>query len=140
MSYMTAQGLIKTLLLTLTATFNAANVTEGDLRILDNGNTNSAVLFPGALNAFDTASMTRVHEYDCIMDLFTKFVDDTSYSTFGTLRDTVIAKLDTNQALSATYFIMSVSSDGDPIELFDRQGAGPFFITQRFRIAFVENI
>ena len=141
MSYMTAQGLIKTLLLTLTSTFPSGSVTEGDLRCLDTGGlTNYAVLFPGAVISYDTATNDpRTHEWECLIDLFTRFVDDTSYSTFGTLRDTVISKLDTSQALSATYFIMRIESDGDPAELFDKIGGGPFFITQRLRVYFVEN-
>ena len=139
MAYMTAQGLLKTLLLTVTG-FNTGDVTEGDLRVLDSGTTYKAVLFPGAINQIDLAGMTRTVEYECILDLFCKFTDDTSYSTFGTFRDLVIARLDANPALSADYFMIAMTSQGEPIEIYDRQGAGPFFINQRFAITIQEQV
>ena len=139
--YMTAQGLLKTLLLTC-ASFGASDVTEGDFRVLDSGSTNTAVLLPGAIPNFDIAGLVRQVEYEAIMDLFTRFVDDTTYNTFGTLRDAVISTLNTGSApaLSAVYFITLLRSDSDPIELFDKQGNGPFFITQRFRITIEEQV
>jgi len=142
MGYMTAQGALKTLLLTITGTtgFGANDVSEGDLRILDSGSTNLAVLFPGSVPPYDTAGMVREHEHEAIVDLFTKFVDDTAYSTFGTLRDAVIDKLDTTKVLSSVYFVTSIVSDGDPVELYDKQGGGPFFITQRLRLTIVEEV
>ena len=138
-AYMTAQGLLKTLLLTCTS-FGASDVTEGDLRVLDSGSTNTAIIFPGSVPIYDTAGMERQHEWVAIVDLFTKFVDDTSYSTFGTLRDAVITKIEAAPAMSASFFITELSSDGDPIEVFDRQGAGPFFITQRFLLSIQEQV
>ena len=137
---MAGQGYLKTLLLTISGSFGASDVTEGDVRVLDSGSTNTAVLFPGAVLPYDTAGMVREHEHEAILDLFTKFVDDTSYSTFGTLRDAVITKFDTTKALSADYFITMIVSDGDPVELYDKQGGGPFFITQRLRITFTEQV
>jgi hypothetical protein len=137
MAYMTAQGLLKTLLLTVSG-FSASDVTEGDLRVLDSGTTYKAVLFPGSIPEIDLAGMSRVIEYEAIIDLFVKFTDDTSYSAFGTFRDLVIAKLDALPALSDTYFMTRLNSDGAPIEIFDRQGAGPFFVTQRFIVTIEE--
>lgn len=139
MGYMTAQGLLKTLLLT-NGNFPAGTVTEGDLSILDNGITNAAVLFPAGIGNFDLAGMTREQIWEGFIDLYTKFVDDASYSTFGTLRDSVIATLDTTKCLNDTYFMMAIASDGDPVEVYDKQGGGPFFIWQRLRLQINEQV
>ena len=139
-AYMTAQGLLKTLILTATSTFAAGSVTEGDYRVLDSGVTNSVVLLPGSVPNIDTAGMTREQNWECIADVFTKFVDDTSYSTFGTVRDTLISTIDAAPCLSATYFVMGISSDGEARDVEDIQGSGPYFVTQRLRIAIQENV
>ena len=139
MGYMTAQGLIKTLLLT-NANFGADDVTEGDLRILDRGITNAAVLFPGTIQGLDLAGMVREDAYEGYIDLFTKFTGDEAYNTFGTLRDSVVATLDGGKCLSATHFITAISSDGDPVELYDKENRGPFFIWQRLRLTIMEQV
>lgn len=139
MSYMTAQALLKTLLLT-NSNFGANDVTEADLRILDRGITNGAVLFPAGLPTFDLAGMVREHEYEALIDLYVKFTGDDAYNALGTLRDSVIATLDTAKCLGDTYFMMALASDGDPIEVFDSQNRGPFFIWQRLRLTINEQV
>lgn len=140
MSYMTAQGLLKTLILNASTTFVSGSVTEGDYRVLDSGYTNSCVLLPGQVPNFDTAGMVREQVWECIADVFTKFVDDTSYSTFGATRDAMITTIDAAPCLSATYFVMAISSDGEPRDVFDTSGGGPYFVTQRLRITIQENV
>ena len=140
MSYMASQALLKTRLLTLTTYFGATDVTEGDLRTLDNGSTNHAVLFPGGIPVYDTAILARSVAWEGVLDLFTKLVDDTSYSTFGTLRDAVIANLDASPCLDATYWVISITSDGDPEEVYDKMGGGPFFIWQQLRLTITEQV
>lgn len=137
--YMAAQALLKTKLLTC-ASFGASDVTEGDYRVMDSGSTNMAIIIPGNIPLLDVAGMTRTQEYDAIVDLITKFVDDTSYNTFGTLRDAMLAVFIASPALSADYFITEISTDADIQELFDRQGAGPFFVSQRFRFTIQEQV
>lgn len=139
-AYMTAQGLLKTLILTAGATFVSGSVTEGDYRVLDSGKTNMVVLIPGSVPSIDTAGMVREQTWECIADVFTKFVDDTSYSTFGTVRDTLISTIDAAPCLSATYFVTAISSDGEARDVFDTQGGGPYFVTQRLRITIQENV
>lgn len=138
MSYMTAQGLLKTLLLTCPS-FGVSDVTEGDLRIQDTGSTNLCILFPGNLIEYDTAGMIHEHTWEAFADLFTKFVDDTSYNTFGALRDAVIATIDADPSLSETYFVTAIRGDGDPYEVRDETGGGPYFIGQRLRITIRED-
>lgn len=139
MSYMAAQALLKTKLLTCTS-FGANDVTEGDYRVMDSGSTNTAVIIPGTIPALDVAGMVRYQEYDAIVDLFTRFIDDTTYNTFGTLRDAVLAVIIASPTLSADYFITEVRTDGDISEVFDRQNAGPFFLTQRLRFVIQEQV
>ena len=140
MTYMAAQALLKTRLLTITGSFDSTDVTEGDIRVLDNNPGNAAVLYPGGVPVFDTAIMTRSVAWEGVMDLFTRFVDDTSYSTFGTLRDAVITNLDASPCLDATYWIISITSDGDPEEVYDKQGGGPFFLWQQLRLTITEQV
>ena len=137
--YMAAQALLKTKLLTC-ASFGASDVTEGDYRVMDSGSTNTAVIIPGTVPALDVAGMVRVQEYDAIVDLFTRFIDDTTYNTFGTLRDALLAVIIAAPTLSADYFIIEVRTDGDISEVFDRQNAGPFFLTQRLRFVIQEQV
>lgn len=140
MTYMAAQALLKTLLLTMTSTFATGDVTEGDLRVLDSASSSVAVLFPGAVPFLDLANMVREHQHEGFLDLYAKFVDDTSYSTFGTLRDSVLATIAGAPCLSGTYFVTGIQSDGDPLDVYDKQGGGPFWITQRLRVTIEEQV
>ena len=138
-AYMGAQTLIKTILAGVDG-LSVSNVTEGDLRVLDAGNTYAAVLFPGSIPGVTLSSMDRVQEYECILDLFIRFDDDTTYTDFGTFRDLVIDALYDDPAPSSTYFLTNLRSDGDPAEVYDKMGAGPFFITQRLVITVQEQV
>jgi len=139
MSYMTAQGLVKTMLLTNT-NFSADDVTESNIRPLDMGRTNIAVLWPGTFDPIDLESMTKDRGWTVLVDLFTKFSGETSYSAIGTLRDSVIATIEAGRALSSTLIVVGIEADGDPQEVFDRQSAGPFFVVQRMRLNVTEFI
>jgi hypothetical protein len=139
MGYMTAQGLLKSLLLT-NANFGTNDVTEGDLSILDSGIKNAAVLFPASLVDFDIAGMVRSHTWEGFIDLYTKFEGDGSYSAFGVLRDSVVATLDAEKCLNETYFMTAITSESDPVEVYDKLGGGPFFIWQRLRLSIDEQV
>lgn len=140
--YMPAQALLKTLLLT-NASFGASDVTEGDDRILDRGITNGAVLYPGGVTEYDTAGMTRAHQWEGYIDLFTKFIDNTAYATFGTLRDSVIATIAGAPCLSSVYFVTMIRGEDGPSEVYERvngQLMGPYFLTQRLRVTIEEQV
>ena len=142
MPYMPAQSLLKTLLLTCTS-FGAADVVEGDERILDRGITNACILYPGALPEYNTARMHRENLYETSLELFTKYTDTTAYATFGTLRDAVLSTLSAAPCLSAGYFITGITGEGEPSEVYevaDGQRRGPYFIMQRLRVAIQENV
>lgn len=139
MSYMTAQGLIKTLLLTNT-NLVSGSVTEGDYRVLDSSYTNSAVLLPGSVPSYDTSGMTRSQQWTCILDLFCRFVDDTSYASFGTLRDSVMDTIIAAPCLSAVYTITEITTDGDPVDINYKDGSGPVYVSQRLNLSIEENV
>ena len=137
--YMPAEALLSTLLQTISGLV----VTEGDQRILDGNGESIAILFPASVPNYDFDAMLRQHEWECELDLFVRFHDVTGYTTLGTLRDSVIALLDTTKCLSATYFILSIQSSDDPAPLYNKQsmpGALPVFITQSFRIVIEEQV
>jgi len=60
MSYMAAQALLKTLILTDSTNFPTGSVSEGDFRILDSGLSNLAILLPGALPEYNTVAQTFI--------------------------------------------------------------------------------
>ena len=138
MSYITAQGLLKTLLLTLSSLIDGS-VTEGDLRVLDKGYSTMAVIYPGALPEYDLAGMTREHEYEAIVDLFVRVVDGDEINDLGTLRDAVITALEAAPCLSATYFVTALSSDR-PEEIYDTAGGGPAYFVQRCYLTIQEQV
>jgi len=74
------------------------------------------------------------------MYFYTRFVDDTSYATFGTVRDSLITTIAAAPCLSASYFLTSIVSEEDPNDVFDQQGAGPFFVRQIMRFTIEEQV
>lgn len=137
MSYMAGQALLKKLLLTCTD-FGPDDVTEGDYRVLDSGSPNVSVLTPGSFPLYDLEHMVRERRWDALCDLCTRNMDDTSYSTFGTLRDAVIAAIKAGQGMSSTYVVVGISTIGDPTNV--KSPNGPFWIIQTMRITFLEFI
>lgn len=110
-----------------------ANATEGDYRIIDSGRTNLAVITPGQMPEYDTASMTRTQRHEAVIDLFTRFIDFTAFNSFGTLRDALVAAINGAPCMSDTYFITGVQSDGG-LDVYDN------VITQRLRVAIEEQV
>ena len=143
MSYMAAQALLKTQLLTLTSTFASTDVTEGDYRILDGGGPTMAVLIPGSIPQIDLAGMNRTQEYECIIELFVRVLNtDTTFAhnSLGTARDAIIANLASDPILSETYFMIMLRSDGEIDGVYDTQNNDPFHLTQRLVVTFQEQI
>ncbi len=142
MSYVTCSAALKSILLLLTATFSTGDVSEGDYRILDSGRTNLAILNPGSVPTSEIFAKQSRRRWEILLDLYIRFVDDTSYSSFSALRDVVLAQIEAYPTLNlkGRILVEYYQSDGDPSEVVDRQGAGPFFITQRFRVMVQETI
>jgi hypothetical protein len=139
MSYATCRDAVKNTLLLLTGTFGANDISNGDDRILDSGLTNAAIMLPGTLALNQTGSYRTEHHWDVVFDLYTRHMDNTSYATFSALVDTVVAKLDAYPKLGTAgagelLVIDGPVSAGEAQDVFDKLGAGPFFIVQRFRV------
>ena len=143
MSYMAAQALLKTQLLTLTSTFASTDVTEGDYRILDGGGPTMAVLIPGSIPQIDLAGMDKTILYECIIDLFVRVLNTDStfaHNSLGTARDAIIANLSVDPIGDATYFFIALRSDGEIDGVYDTQNNGPFHLTQRLVLTIQENV
>lgn len=144
MSYATCRDAVKAVLLLVSGRFGANDVTNGDYRCLDSGSTNLAVMLPGVLTRDETASYRTRREWDVRFDLFTRQIDDTSYATFSAVLDDVVAAIDARPKLGtagvADLLVLSLTTDGDPQDVFDRIGAGPFFIVQRVRVGVREYV
>lgn len=134
--YMPAQAALKTLLLTC-ASFAAGDVTESDSSILDRGRPACCILYPGSVPNYDTAGRVREHQWETIADLATRFTSDADWSTFGALRDEIIAKMDTVKVLGTDYFIVNITTDGDPEKLTGPAGS---IILQALRITINEQV
>ena len=138
MSYATCRTAVQTTLLLLTSRFAATDMSFGDDRILDSGLTKAVIFLPGALAKDETASYRTERHWDVLFDLFTRNMDNTSLAAFSALVDDVVAKLDAYPKLgtagTADLLVLSTNTDGDPQDVYDKLGAGPFFIVQRFRV------
>jgi hypothetical protein len=139
MAYMAAQALLKTLLLTMTELSNDG-VTEGDARVLDSGRDYFAILYPGAVNSYELSAKVREHEFEGIVQVFSRNKDAAAYATFGTFRDAVIAKIKLGRMLSENYFITSATAEGRLNDVFDKTGAGPFYVMQELSLTIQENV
>ena len=145
MSYSSVEAALQTILQGLTGTFaDTAQVTLGNYDVLDSGVAASAVLVPGAFEQDgqgEGGARKSVRAWNVLIDLFRKYVDEgTTYTSFTTDRDAVIAEIEKYPTLNGETGIVNVivRSDGDPGEVFDEDDAGPFFVWQRLRVAVTE--
>jgi hypothetical protein len=141
MSYMSAQALLKTTIEGASTFFSEGDVVEGDVRILDSGRDNIAIIYPGSIPSHDLMGMRRAIVWEALVDVVKRFSDYSSYNAFGTLRDALVAQLEDRRCMSAAYWIVSIATVEDPVEIGEKgSSAGPFFIMQRLRITIQENI
>jgi hypothetical protein len=118
-------------------------VTRGDYRPLDSGRAAICVILPGRITSNDAASYTIRRTWSIPFDLFHRYTDNgTSEQAFTTLLDEVIARLDTYPTLDneAGVTLVEISTEGDPTDVFDKQGAGPFFMVQTLRATITERV
>lgn len=137
--YMPAQGLIADLLNTMTE-FLPDGVTEGDPRVIDSGRAHMGLLFPGAVVEYNTEENATEHNWEVLLDIFERFLSDENYKTFGTFRDSVLAKLNAGAALSDDYMITGVRSAGDPSDFVEKNSRAVFAVTQQLVISVREYI
>lgn len=148
MSYATCEAALKAKILLLTSTFLAGDVTQSDERTLDSGldathGPNKVILWPGQVKS-DTVSNDglAVRTWGIYTDLFTVYQDDSDWADFKTTRDALMRNLETDQIIiqisGSVAWIDGIASEGNPDMVLDKQGSGPFFITQRIRVNVTE--
>jgi len=149
MSYDAIEAAIKTILLYDTTTFPAlvapdtiSQVTRGDWRIMDSGKSPLVVLYAGGYTE-DESQIAALNEFAVTwtakLDLIVKYTDDgATRTTLAQKRDVILQDIMQYPMLhglaSATARLGKITSDGDPVPIFDKNGGGPFFLMQTFSI------
>jgi hypothetical protein len=140
-SYASTEERIQTLLQGLTSVFaTTAQVTRGDWRPLDTGIATLAVLYPGE---FREAGMTRhssSFHWTINLEFFLRF-SNTAYTDFGSKRDAILQHLQKYPTLNVLGNAnREETSGGDIREVFDKDGNGPFFLSQVISIRVADYI
>lgn len=135
MSYDAIEDRAQDLLQLLTGTFaKSSQVTRGDWRILDSGDTPLAVLYGGAFTQIpdaDCAYGEQGYDWTLNCDLFVRYLDEgTTAVTLTQTRDAVVGHIAKYPQLNALAGIVDVShvQGGEFIQIFDKDGNGPFFL------------
>lgn len=136
MSYATCESALITVLKLLTTSFGTTDVTAGDYRCLNNGAPNHAIVLPGGFGDNGIAGGVSTRSWDLLIDLYKRFDGDSSYHDFAVLRDAVIAHLDKYPTLNhaAGVTVRTIISSGDPRDIMDEYGKGPFWVAQMLRV------
>jgi len=132
-------------LLQATTTFDAADVTLGDFRVLDRGGTGSkAVILPGRIvsgaRSGDWSQVQLVWEHT--IELFERFIDD-SYSDFVSARQVAVDVIGGNPTLGGHSEITGahVGSATEPLYLYAEGGREvPQFVFSRVVVRSVEEV
>lgn len=137
MSYLIVQAATKTILEGVTGYLDNTSVRLGDYGVLDDGLDHCAVLRPGAISGGETAARITDREYAVLVDIFRKWLNDNdTLQNLAVFRDAVFEQLDKYPTLnlSGTTRVLAITTDGDPVDVNDENGLGPFFVMQRLRI------
>ncbi len=126
-----------TLLQGLTSVFtNAAQVTRGDWRTLDGGTSPLAVLYPDVIDEGTTwTAGTTEYIWRIKLDLFERFLNDgTTHISFEQHRDAVLQHMQKYPKLNGLAGIVVVGqmSSTEILEVYDKDGGGPFWLLQTF--------
>jgi len=118
-----------------------AHVTHGDYSLFDKGVGNFAVLLPGPVSEPVNQARSSIRTWSLYADLFVRFSNEAaSWLSFVTLRSAVIDQLEKYPMLNNSTGVLKivVSANDDAQGVFDTQGAGPMWFTQRFTIQVTE--
>lgn len=129
------------ILKTMTTVFPADTVTgeipvnTGKFTVLDLGVTNAAIFYVGRMESEQTVNLQTGKTWDILFDLFHRTASDeaTDWGAFGTLRDAVIAEIDSYPSLGGIATAVEVFADADPLKL-KRDPAGVVFIWEAMRV------
>lgn len=145
MSYDTVEAALETLLVAMPE-FSASTVSRGDYRVLDSGSSDLIVLTPGPFEqdgVGQAGARKSIRLWSILADLFRKYEDDaTTWAGFIATRDAVIDNIEKYPTLNnvAGLTLVAMEAPGDPIEVFDEDDNGPFFVFQRIRVAVTERV
>lgn len=146
MGYASVEARVQSLLQGLTTVFaQTSQVTRGDWKVLDAGYRFCAVVFDQGNFNEGEAYTAGANEYvwNLNIELFQRYLDDSTTRTlFAQNRDAVIQHLQKYPSLNGLDGIHAVGkiSGGALTEVFSKDGAGPFFISQILTIPITELI
>jgi hypothetical protein len=119
------------------------HVTRANYDVLDSEVDKSIVVLPGSFTSTDAAGGTLTRIWSIPFDLFIKYVSDPeTNATLTTFRDKLISLLDSYPTLNGQPNITldTLSAPDDIDEVRDRQGGGPYFLMQNFRLEITERV
>jgi len=140
------QDALKSLLKTLpdlADTDSREKVTRADTRVLDMGFDYAAVIWPGQVQSGDASGWQVTRVWDIPFDLFVRYTNNAdTHAELTGLRDSVIDLLDTHPTLGglSEVTLEMLATTADPEEVHDRQGGGPYFLMQPFRLQITERV
>ena len=117
------------------------HVTHGDYSLFDKGVGNFIVLLPGPVSEAVIQARSSIRTWTIYADVFVRFSNEAaSWLSFVTLRSAVIDQLEKYPMLNNSSGVLKivVSANDDAQGVFDTQGAGPMWFTQRFTIQITE--
>lgn len=123
-----------------------SQVTLGDWRGMDKGYPLMAILYSGGYtenDPNDPDSMAALSEFPVTrtikLDVIRKYTDDgMTRATFAQNVDAILQQIMQypmlHQLAGGTAKLGRITSDGEPLPVFDKAGNGPFFLAQTFSI------
>jgi hypothetical protein len=151
-SYAAIQANVKTILSGLTRfTGLTAAIVEEDTSVLDLGYSEAIILAPGSFEGLEPDAISagfdplRYRVWHVLIHLFERYgINEAATDTaFIALRDAVIAEIEKYPALKDTSRMtdyLTLAADGDPEDVFNSIGQGPFFKLQVLRLRARETV
>ena len=116
---------------------NTGRVTRGNYKILDTGVPEAVILDMGAVGPETQEAYGVYRDFDVLVTILTKYGADeaTMHTNFKALRYDIIALEEKYPSLNNLGGVIqtAIQSDGDPDDVYDKLGAGPFFRMQSLR-------
>lgn len=147
MSYSNVETTMQTILASVSG-LSAATVTKGDDSVLDKGVTAAAVIEPGGIATTPIQGRQSINTWVCNVSLYVRYTTKSAtHSAFVTLRDAVIARLQTYYPdvgnLADNPFglaVESITTQNDPqdITMQNTPTTGPVFRAQTLTVAVSE--
>jgi hypothetical protein len=112
-------------------------VTRGNYRILDTGIDEAVVIEGGTFGPETAEGFGFYRDFDVLVNIFTRYTDEEAetYAAFRSLRSDALDIEEKYPSLNHLGGVIQtiMQSDGDPADVYDKTGAGPFFKMQVLR-------